>query len=1507
MPINLKGEQWQPEEDQALHKSRAELETFQTLYESLPCICFTLNLAGKILYVSQFAADCLGYDTATLTQKSITSVFHPEDQAKCQSKLTALQQQLTQMSQWQARLVGKSGNTIWVKVVVRLVAGTQGDPIINLVCEDITAHKQMEETLRESEARFRAAAEGSLDAFFIFHSVRDEQGNIVDFAFAELNANAEQMISMSKHEVIGQRLCELFPINRTGGFFEKYVRVVETGVVLEEEFAISTPGIKASWLQHQVIPLQDGIAITSRDISDRKAAEQALLEREECFRATFLAATIGMSHCDPMGRFLRVNQKFCETVGYTEEELLTRTLWDITFPDDLAVNLERGRSLLVGEIENYSIENRYIHKDGPIVWVHQTVSVVRESTGEPKHFVVVVADISARKLAEKETQQTRNFLQTTIDHLPVAVFVKDGKEDSFGAFRLWNKTSERMFGVTAEQAIGKTVHDLFPKEQADFFYQKDREAFERGTPEDIPEEFIDSYSLGRRILHTVKVPLYDENHEPKYLLCISEDITESKLAEAARTESEARLRLALDAAQMGTWDWNISTNEIVYSDQLGLVFGLPRGTSHPTYEAFLSAVHPEDRESLEKAVTRALKEGVDYGTEFRVIGPDGSLRWVGNKGQVLFDQTRKPRRMLGVLMDITDRKQAEETLRQQYLKERLVATIAGRIHQSLNLEEILNTTVAEVRQFLECDRAIIFRLDADGSGVVVVESAGSDWIPISGTIINDRYFAQTYTQLYQQGRVQALEDIYTAGLTPCHVDLLARFQVRANLVVPIVHEEKLWGLLVAQQCSGTRQWQALEIDLLKSLATQTAIAIQQSELYQQAQTEIIQRQQTEEALQQQYQRERLVGAIVQRIRQSLNLEEILERTAAEVRQVLQTDRVIIFRFKPDWSGEVVVESVDESWLSILGANIYDPCFGQSYISLYQQGRVRTIEDIQTANLSQCHVDLLTHFQVRANLVVPILQSEQTIPTSESKSPNRLWGLLIAHHCSEPRQWQQFEIDLLSALAAQAAIAIQQSQLYEQAKSQVLRERVLNQLTQAIRRSLDLNTIFSTAVDQIGELLQADCAQIVQYLPDKKLWLKVSEYQKSLVSPATLGIEISDENNQIASKLKRLEVVRIDDTTSVEDESDQDVAHQRPGAWLIVPLRSGSSVWGALGLVMNVGPYHWQDSQVELSCEVADQLAIAIQQAELYEQSRTATAQARTQATQLEQALIELQKTQTHLVQSEKMSSLGQLVAGVAHEINNPVSFIYGNLSHASGYIQDLLGLIQLYQQHYPNPKPDVQLEVEAIDLDFLIEDLPKILDSMRVGAERICEIVYSLRNFSRVAEAEMKAVDIHEGLDSTLVILQNRLKASGKHPKIQVIKEYGNLPRVECYAGQLNQVFMNLLTNAIDAIDEQNQMRTPEEVDTNPSIIRVRTEVLDNYQVAIRIADNGPGMTEQVKARLFDPFFTTKAVGAGTGLGLSISYQIVVEKHRGQIHCFSQLGKGTEFVIQIPLVQEVKD
>jgi PAS domain S-box-containing protein len=288
-------------------------------------------------------------------------------------------------------------------------------------------------------------------------------------------------------------------------------------------------------------------------------------------------------------------------------------------------------------------------------------------------------------------------------------------------------------------------------------------------------------------------------------------------------------------------------------------------------------------------------------------------------------------------------------------------------------------------------------------------------------------------------------------------------------------------------------------------------------------------------------------------------------------------------------------------------------------------------------------------------------------------------------------------------------------------------------------------------------------------------------------------------------------------------------------------------------------------------------------------------QLRDQAEELGRTLQELRRTQTQMVQNEKMSSLGQLVAGIAHEINNPVNFIYGNLNHARTYAESLLSLIQLYQNHYPTPVAEINTEIDEIDLDFVMEDLPKLLNSMRVGAERIQEIVRSLRNFSRMDESDRKSVNIHEGIDSTLLILQNRLKPRSDYPGIAITKEYADLPSIECYPGELNQVFMNILANAIDALEETTM--------EHPPTITIRTEQPASDRIRIAIADNGPGMTEAQRRRLFDPFYTTKPVGKGTGLGLSISYQVVVDRHGGQLSCISTPGQGAEFHIEIPISQ----
>jgi two-component system, NtrC family, sensor kinase len=289
--------------------------------------------------------------------------------------------------------------------------------------------------------------------------------------------------------------------------------------------------------------------------------------------------------------------------------------------------------------------------------------------------------------------------------------------------------------------------------------------------------------------------------------------------------------------------------------------------------------------------------------------------------------------------------------------------------------------------------------------------------------------------------------------------------------------------------------------------------------------------------------------------------------------------------------------------------------------------------------------------------------------------------------------------------------------------------------------------------------------------------------------------------------------------------------------------------------------------------------------------------------ELSQAMQELQQTQAQLIQSEKMSSLGQMVAGMAHEINNPLTFIDGNLGHASNYIENLLDLIDIYQKYYPDSHPEIQHKTQAIDLNFISQDLPKLLFSMKNGTKRIAQIVQDLRNFSRLDEAELKQVDLHQGIDNTLRILRHRLTP------IQLFKEYGKLNPIECYPRQLNQVFLNIITNAIDFLEESfvtshlSLVENTEVVANDKPTIWICTAVIEPDRVQVKIADNGPGMTEEVQQKLFDPFFTTKPIGKGTGMGLSISYQIVVEKHNGQLQCISTPGKGAEFIIEIPVKQ----
>ena len=553
---------------------------------------------------------------------------------------------------------------------------------------------------------------------------------------------------------------------------------------------------------------------------------------------------------------------------------------------------------------------------------------------------------------------------------------------------------------------------------------------------------------------------------------------------------------------------------------------------------------------------------------------------------------------------------------------------------------------------------------------------------------------------------------------------------------------------------------------------------------------------------------------------------------------------------------------------------------------------------------------------------------------------------------------------LEFAAQEIAIGIKRKQVEIALRESAQREALLNRLSSQIRASLDLNHIVETAVQEIHNLFEIDRCVFFWYRQDADVpyWEKVYEVKNSFL-PCLLNDQeaTNGEIELIAAKTLNGEIIRINDAKTMGDSIAQQFLQDFGfTAFMALPVHTQSGEIGAFSCGYCSGFRPWLNNEVELLQAVTVQLAIAIDQAKLYTQSRITAQTAQDKAQQLEAALLELQQTQAQLIQTEKMSSLGQLVAGIAHEINNPVNFIYGNISHASEYTKDLLHLVELYQQSYYPPTPEIDRQINNIDLDFLRQDLPKILESMKMGAERIRQIVLSLRNFSRLDEDGTKAVDIHQGMDSTLLLLQNRLKAKPGHPEIQVIRDYGNLPPVVCHAGQMNQVFMNLLTNAIDVLEEsfvtctersrwrslsersichtlregkapmslvnnteqrtnERQLlllsetlreqagkpvqRTASQGEMTFPQIRIRSLIQEDH-VIIRIADNGPGMTKEVRKRIFDPFFTTKPVGKGTGMGLSISYQIIVQKHGGKIQCISAPGEGAEFVVMIPLKQE---
>ncbi|GAA6621481.1 PAS domain S-box protein [Scytonema sp. NUACC26] len=863
---------------------------------------------------------------------------------------------------------------------------------------------------------------------------------------------------------------------------------------------------------------------------------------------------------------------------------------------------------------------------------------------------------------------------------------------------------------------------------------------------------------------------------------------------------------------------------------------------------FIDFAHPEDRDACMTAYSKLVAGEEIFGLESRFLCQDGSHKWLSWNATASSNE----RLIYAVARDITAKKE-NEVIQQQYIKELEALKVALSIHSLVAITDKQGKITYANEKFCE-----------------VSQYSQAELIGQDHRIINSSYHSKEFFK---------------------------------NLwrTISLGH---LWkGEIKNKAKDGTYYW-------VDTLIVPFLDKIGKPYQYVAIRTDITQRKLSELALLERSRLSLLSAEISLALSQSSSLPEILQSCTKTLSQYLEIAFVCIWTFENQTHQiqlQAGVRCTDRTCETLTNSQDFPnhTVLANSIIGLMTKNNQALFNEEVTLKNEEAFLEpFLSNFLLAA---YPLIIEQRSIG-------------IIALFSQE--LFTNSTHNLLNWIANNIAVAIDRIWAREELFSR--REALLLRLANQIRNSLELDTILAKAVCEIHTLLQIDRCYFLRYLPTlPQPTLTITHEARNPELPTMIGNLPIQKAAFLVNILLNEEVICIDSTNSagiLDCDTQEFFFKSDIKAQLLLPVKNKSGEFGAIVCSHSCEKRTWSHSEISLLQAVTDQLAIAIDHAQLYRESRAATLAAQTHAEKLSETLQKLQETQTQLIQQEKMSSLGQLVAGVAHEINNPVNFIHGNITHASEYIQDLQYLLRLYNQHYPAPHPEIQSFCEEIEIDFLADDLSKLFSSMRIGTHRIREIVLSLRNFSRLDEAAKKPVDIHEGLENTLLILQHRLKSSNYN--ISIVKEYSHLPSVDCYPGQLNQVFMNILTNAIDALEEglgagdwgQGTINVQSPIAITPypqrgprvpqspiPTIHISTTVGSNNFAVIQIADNGVGMTENVRQRLFDPFFTTKPVGKGTGLGLSISYQIIVEKHGGSLKCISEPGKGTEFLIQIPI------